>query len=132
MIVHLPSYGDTKHVRYVQIDPHDTWGMDSTLATLIVPMLKQLRQTKHGVPSQFVEIDPDSQGVFDFIDKDVEFEVGVKKWESLIDQMIWSFSKVQESNWGYDNIPAAQYKAHQERIQTGLDLFANHFGSLWD
>ena len=34
----------------VQIDKWDTWNMDATLAHIIVPMLKQLKATKHGAP----------------------------------------------------------------------------------
>ena len=34
----------------VRIDRQDTWSMDHTLAYIILPMLKQLRATKHGSP----------------------------------------------------------------------------------
>jgi hypothetical protein len=34
----------------VRIDPWDTWSMDVTLAHIVVPMLKQLKETKHGAP----------------------------------------------------------------------------------
>ena len=34
----------------VKIDYYDTWSMDNTLAYIIIPMLKQLRDTKHGSP----------------------------------------------------------------------------------
>ena len=37
----------------VHIDKYDTWSMNNTLAHIILPMLKQLRDTKHG--SQFVD-----------------------------------------------------------------------------
>ena len=33
---------------YVKIDRWDTWSMDSTLADIILPMLKQLQKDKHG------------------------------------------------------------------------------------
>lgn len=32
----------------IKIDHHDTWSMDHTLALIIAPMLRQLRDTKHG------------------------------------------------------------------------------------
>ena len=35
-------------ITYVKIDEWDTWSMDSTLADIILPMLKQLRASKHG------------------------------------------------------------------------------------
>lgn len=34
----------------VRIDRYDTWGMDHTLAYIVLPMLKQLKATKHGSP----------------------------------------------------------------------------------
>ena len=34
----------------VRIDPWDIWSMDVTLAHIVVPMLKQLKETKHGAP----------------------------------------------------------------------------------
>ena len=44
------SWIDSKKERKikVRIDPYDTWNMDRTLAVIILPMLKQLKQTKHG------------------------------------------------------------------------------------
>ena len=35
---------------YVKIDRWDTWGMDHTLALIVLPMLRQLQTTKHGAP----------------------------------------------------------------------------------
>ena len=34
----------------VRIDRWDTWSMDHTLAPIILPMLVQLKETKHGAP----------------------------------------------------------------------------------
>ena len=34
----------------VRIDKYDTWGMDETLGHIVLPMLKQLQNTKHGSP----------------------------------------------------------------------------------
>jgi hypothetical protein len=35
-------------IEHIKIDRWDTWNMDSTLAPIILPMLKQLREDKHG------------------------------------------------------------------------------------
>lgn len=35
----------------VRIDLHDTWSMDQTLAHIVLPMLVQLKRTKHGAPN---------------------------------------------------------------------------------
>ena len=39
-----------RDIRYIKIDKWDTWSMDSTLSPIILPMLKQLKATKHGAP----------------------------------------------------------------------------------
>ena len=39
----------------VRIDNFDTWGMDHTLAYIILPMLKQLKETKQGSPYVYPE-----------------------------------------------------------------------------
>jgi hypothetical protein len=36
--------------RKIRIDPYDTWSMDDTLAPIILAMLRQLKDTKHGSP----------------------------------------------------------------------------------
>ena len=88
----------------VHIDPWDTWSMDDTLAYIVLPMLKQLKETKHGAP--FVD------------DKDVPKELRstsapalteeekncgatddfhFKRWDWVLDEMIFAFdSKVGE------------------------------------
>ena len=43
------DYAPTSKVK-VKIDKYDTWSMDTTLAHIVIPMLKQLKDTKHGVP----------------------------------------------------------------------------------
>ena len=56
---------DTIHpkIDYVKIDKWDTWGMDSSLSIIILPMLKQLQATKHGAPSVDDEDVPEGLGL---------------------------------------------------------------------
>lgn len=95
----------------VRIDPSDTWSMDNTLAHIVLPMLKQLRDTKHGSPIVDKEDLPKElllskreQKVFDrgSYDKKVkatqeEIDAVNEKfhlqWLWVIDQMIWSFEQ---------------------------------------
>ena len=37
-------------IEYVKIDRWDTWSMDHTLGMIALPMLRQLKATKHGAP----------------------------------------------------------------------------------
>lgn len=91
-------------VEYVKIDRWDTWNTDSTLAPIILPMLKQLRDTKHGSPIVDMEDVPpemrststqewDDQSVFEFYN---ESEVIAKhdvhtRWSWVLDEMIFAF-----------------------------------------
>jgi hypothetical protein len=98
MKVNLSRYpkGNGKRRINVEIDPFDTWGLDHTLATIILPALIQLKNTKHGVPSEFtsrVGGDFDNNLVFDFIKEDdnIVFDQLCDSWDEVLDKMIWSF-----------------------------------------
>lgn len=84
----------------IHIDEYDTWSMDHTLALIIVPMLKQLKETKHGIP-QLDVLNYQSehcwpQQCFDFYiegDKPV-FNTAEKEWDEILDRMIWAFEQI--------------------------------------
>jgi hypothetical protein len=95
-------------VTYVKIDRWDTWSMDSTLAPIILPMLKQLRASNHG--SGFVDLEDvpehlrystyeqwDSQDCFDFY-HDHKVKEGDcdnhARWNWVLDEMIWAFEQI--------------------------------------
>lgn len=83
----------------VEIQPFDTWSLDHTLASIIFPALCQLKETKHGIPSEFAYaggedyIDQDS---FDFYKEthNEAFEECCKRWDEVLDKMIWSFYQI--------------------------------------
>ena len=79
----------------VQIDKWDTWNMDATLAHIIVPMLKQLKATKHGAPYVADEDVPvELQKAASPPVKDELGEVDdnyFKRWDWVIDEMIFAF-----------------------------------------
>ena len=103
----------------VRIDREDTWSMDHTLAYIILPMLKQLKATKHGSPYVEPEDVPEHMrlteretAVFDHgsYDKtlnatDEEIDAASEKfhaqWVWVLDQMIWSFEQEIDIKAGY-------------------------------
>ncbi len=122
---------DTIHprVQYVKIDRWDTWDMRSTLAPIIVPMLKQLKETKHGIPAAMIH---GKNG-----DEEIPFEEAEKKWDEALDCMIWSFETEMMDNPDERFFKDGKYdhKGHQQwrkRQQKGFDLFGKHYLSLWD
>lgn len=83
----------------IKIDAWDTWNMDSTLARIVYPMLIQLKEAKHGVPSEFVEVGGEEfldQLSFDFYKEthDDAWKEGAKRWDEVLDKMIWSFEQL--------------------------------------
>lgn len=83
----------------IQIDPYDTWNLDHTLAMIILPALIQLKEVKQGVPSEFADVggeDYREQLCFDFYHEthDESFEEGVKRWNEVLDKMIWAFQQL--------------------------------------
>ena len=93
-------------INYVKIDRWDTWSMDSTLAPIILPMLKQLRDSKHG--SQVVEMedvpeymrttdtpDYDDQLVFDWYHDETDTQKCKcdvhTRWDWVMGEMIFAF-----------------------------------------
>ena len=91
----------------IQIEKFDTWNMDHTLAMIIVPMLKQLKETTHGYPSNFSSHD---------------------EWNAVLDEMIWAFEAIVRDEY----ILADDYKATMDRIQRGTELFGKYYTNLWD
>src|SRR6056300_596054 len=87
----------------IHIDRWDTWSMDHTLAYIVLPMLKQLKERKHGAP----HVDP----------KDVPKELQPKKqtkkqkdngetdsthferWDWVLDEMIFAFDSKVNDGW---------------------------------
>ena len=84
----------------IRIDPWDTWNMNTTLAKIILPMLQQLKLTKHGSPGDLPEFqqtsDHSHQRCFDFYGEDNElaWAKGHQHWESILDHIIWSFEQL--------------------------------------
>lgn len=116
----------------IRIDKYDTWSMDGTLALIMLPMLKQLRDTKHGSPCDmlgFQQTSNSAQHCFDFYAEgdDLADQAGHQQWVDIIDQMIWSFEQIVDDNY-YINFD----RQYHQKIQTGLELFGRYYLNLWD
>ena len=111
----------------VRIDHYDVWGMDETLAHVILPMLKLLKEKKHGSPYvDNSDVPEDLQHpVTDDPDHDNLIE---KRWEWVIGEMIWAFERKVENDYSYDD----DYKDRQKRMSNGFRLFGKYYEALWD
>lgn len=124
----------------VQIDKWDTWNMDTTLAHIIVPMLKQLKTTQHGAPLVHDEDVPEELRRPVGYDHD---SYGTdnnwfKRWDYVMDEMIFAFERIH-LRWEDTilRLTTGEYdwKGHklvEARIQRGLELFGKYYNGLWD
>lgn len=135
----------------VRIDGYDIWGMDETLAHIISPMLKLLKEKKHG--SAWVDdIDvPESlhnKEALDNQDHPDHDRLIQERWNYVIGEMLWAFEQKARGNWDEDYYEFEEgskgwptkykrhdiegMKAHQARMSNGFRLFGKFYESLWD
>lgn len=89
-------------VNYIKIDRWDSWSMDYTLSPIILPMLKQLKATKHGAPFVDDEDVPEELKSTSAPPKENEYDTDgnhFKRWDWVIDEMIFAFTCKVDDSW---------------------------------
>jgi hypothetical protein len=105
-------------IEYVKIDRWDTWNMDGTLSTIILPMLKQLQETKHGYFLVDDEDVPEELRSTNAPPKENEWdldEFAEKRADWVMQELIWTFEQLHPSNnwesqyhsgnWDMESVP---------------------------
>lgn len=92
-------YTKRKRTMKIKIHKYDTWNMETTLAHIILPMLKQLNATKHGSP--FVDVDdedvPEHLRSTNAAPKENEWHIDSNhfaRWDWIMHEMIWAFEQI--------------------------------------
>ena len=143
-------------INYVKIDQWDTWSIDYTLSLIIVPMIKQLKETKHGAPFVDDEDVPEelkSTSAPPKQDDNDTDENHFKRWDWVLDEMIWAFEQKlnynsedkffdhaewdeKEKDFGKNfhkiKIDQVGLKVHEDRKANGFRLFGKYYSGLWD
>ena len=89
-------------IEYVRIDPWDTWSMDSTLAEIVLPMLKQLKATKHGSPNVADDDVPEHLRSTMAPSKENEWDIDSNhhaRWDWVLAEMIFAFEMKSRNDW---------------------------------
>jgi len=89
-------------VKYVKIDYWDTWSMDHTLADIVLPMLRQLKATKHGAPLVEDEDVPEHLRSTAAPAKANEWDTDdnhFARWDWVLDEMIFAFECKVDDSW---------------------------------
>lgn len=86
----------------VHIDRWDTWNMETTLGYIIRPMLKQLRENKHGAPwvdDEDVPIELRSTSARKLTQEEKDNghadDNHFKRWDWVMDEMIFAFESLE-------------------------------------
>jgi hypothetical protein len=88
-------------IDYVKVDRWDTWSADHTMALVIFPVLKQLKEQKTGhcfiqdedVPEEMRsdKVPPPEGGGWD--------DNSEKRFDWVLDEMIWAFEHLVDDKW---------------------------------
>jgi len=144
-------------IEYVKLDRWDTWSFDHTMAEIILPGLKQLKETKQGAPWT------DDSDVPEYLrstmaqPKEYEWDTDslhFMRWDWILAEMIWAFEqKVDDTAedkffdhsecepgrkpWDSESYKKVKYdkKGHaawQKRKANGFRLFGKYYENLWD
>ena len=145
-------YNNRQRRIQVKIHPYDTWSMDATLALIILPMLKQLKETKHGSAMVDQEDVPENLRTVE-VDQFGEYIGWEERWNWVLDEMIWAFQnhdprvdfedQFYDQGWFDHNASLREnldkmkfdrdgYTAWMNRKQNGFRLFGKYFTGLWD
>ena len=91
-------------IEYVKIDRWDTWSMDHTLAHIILPMLKQLKEKQHG--AGFVDDQDVPEGIglrsTEALPKENEWDTDSNhfaRWKWVMNEMIFAFECKIDDSW---------------------------------
>lgn len=142
----------------IKYHPYDTFSLDHTLALIILPGLKQLKETNHG----FSTVDNEDVPVHLRCEEKEDWgslKGGEERWNWVMDEMIWAFTQIVDEypedfstgetdyqwgpaenglyklNYGPKHTYSVDWdakKAYDDRIANGTRLFGKYFRSLWD
>ena len=125
----------------IKIHDYDTWSMDDTLAPIILPMLRQLKETKHGAPYVYptdvpTKLRPTKKELLEYTKKAETDPKWFDRWDYVLDEMIWAFEQKCREDWmedyNYNKWDSEGANAHQERMSNGFKLFGKYYENLWD
>ena len=146
-----------RKIDYVHIDYWDIWSCDHTLGFIITPLLKKLKDAKHGYGFVDDEDAPEdirstAPGARDGLNEWDWDNFAEKRWDYVLNEMIWAFEqKILDDDDGqfYDHsecehpaddimtqlsklkVDREGLKKHEERKANGYRLFGKYYETLW-
>lgn len=133
-----------KRTLHVHIDDYDVWGMDHTLALIVVPMLERLKEKKQGAPHVDDEDVPKrlrSTSAPPLTEEEINTgspdSNHFHRWDWVLDEIIWCFNQIldEESEFQFskDKDPSKpsdekgiSFKESMDRIEFDHDAYKAH------
>lgn len=144
MKIDIPSY-EERDAAGMQITIHkwDTWNMDHTLALIILPMLKQLKEEKHGAPNVDSSDVPENLRMNDINAKEywtdgTTDENFFKRWDYVMNEMIFAFENKVDDSWQDEFFADSEEVVEKSEIEfkgvgpAQLRLFPDENGDMED
>lgn len=120
----------SRHIQ-IQIDPWDTWSMDHTLAQIVLPMLRQLNDKKHGAPLVADEDVPEhlrstAAPALSQEEKDCGHPDGnhFARWDWVLGEMIWAFEQKLDDN-AEDQFYSGETDWQWKQLSNGMSEMVN-------
>lgn len=157
MLVNIGPYpdGDEERKVDIQIDEYDSWNCDQTLSMIALPLIKQLKETKHG--SAFVDDEdvPEEIRSTSAPPKENEWDSDEflhDRWDWVLSEIIFSLqshtdyksesrlydhSAVNEEDGIMEQVRNIKVdreglEAFNKRKQNGFRLLGVYWQNLWD
>lgn len=152
-------YDKRKRTVKIHIDNFDYWSADYTLSLITVPLLKKLKDAKHGAPLVDDEDVPPTLRSTTKAAQRVKKQKWdtdgnhFKRWDWVMDEMIWAHEQIISDDGDgqfYDHslandpnddintqvrkikVDRKGLEAYHKRIENGLRLFGKYYRALWD
>lgn len=128
----------------VRIDNYDVWGMDHTLALIVVPLLLRLKEKKQGAPLVDDEDVPEhlkSTSAPPLTEEEINFggtdENWFPRWDWILDEIIWSFEQIldeeSELKFSRDKDPSKpsdeqgiSFRESVDRVDFDIEAYQAH------
>lgn len=114
----------------IVIHGHDLWNLDYTLAKIILPSLKFLKDNKGG--SAWVDDEDVPEEIRSTKDStprntwDID-EFFHERWNYIMEEMVFAFESILS-----DKSESDLSEEDQERVKNGLKLFGKYYRCLWN
>jgi hypothetical protein len=128
----------------VKVHKYDSWSADITLAHIILPVLKQLKESKHGSPQVSPDdvppnLRPTLEEIVAYRTNGTTDDKFHERWAFVLNEMIWTFEQLIDEDAEdqfYDDKTKSykhpEFEEYNKRIDYGCRMFGKYYRSLWD